>query len=218
MFGLDDRIAAFSDGTTTAVVIVVAIVLGLRHAADPDHIAAVTTLVGSRVDGAARRAARLGMTWGLGHATSLFAFGLPIVLAGAYLPARVQAGAETAVGAAITALGVSTLLRWRRPARRARTARQAYAIGLVHGLGGTAGVGVLLLATIHSHVLAVAALALFAAGTTASMTLVSTGIGSGFAGLGRDRAHRAMPILAGATLLFGLWYALGAQGVVPYVL
>src|SRR5919202_932662 len=159
MFGLDERIAGFSDGTTTALVLLVAIVLGLRHAADPDHVAAVSSLVAARVEGAARRAARLGMTWGLGHATSLFAFGLPIVVAGAYLPRPVQAGAETAVGAAIVALGVSTLLRWRRPARRARTARQAYAIGLVHGLGGTAGVGVLIMATIHSTVLVVAALA-----------------------------------------------------------
>src|SRR3954469_15796862 len=98
MFGLDDWVAHFSDGTTLLLVVVVAIVLGLRHATDPDHLAAVTTLIASGKDRAARSAARLGVVWGLGHGTSLFIFGLPIVLYRAYLPEAVQRDAETAVG------------------------------------------------------------------------------------------------------------------------
>ena len=76
MFGLDERIASLSDGTTLLVVVLVSVVLGLRHASDPDHLAAVTTLVASGKERAARRAGALGFAWGLGHATSLFAFGL----------------------------------------------------------------------------------------------------------------------------------------------
>ena len=56
MFGLDNWIAHFSDGTTLALVVVVAIVLGLRHAGDPDHLAAVTTLIATGRDRAARQA------------------------------------------------------------------------------------------------------------------------------------------------------------------
>ena len=48
MFGLDDWLVHFSDGTTLLVVLVVAVLLGLRHASDPDHLAAVTTLVTNR--------------------------------------------------------------------------------------------------------------------------------------------------------------------------
>ena len=77
MFGLDEKIAGFSNGTTLLVVVGVSILLGLRHASDPDHLAAVTTLIASSRERAARRAARLGLAWGLGHATSLFVFGLP---------------------------------------------------------------------------------------------------------------------------------------------
>src|SRR3989442_1729423 len=164
MFGLDDRIAGFSDGTTLLVVAAVAVLLGLRHASDPDHLAAVTTLIASGKERAARRAARLGLAWGLGHATSLFAFGLPVVLYSAYLPGSVQRAAETTVGFVIVALAVLLLARWRRgmfsptahvhPHCRTRGSRGAYAIGLVHGMGGTAGVGLLLLASIHDHVLA----------------------------------------------------------------
>ena len=63
MFGLDDSIAALTDGSSLAFVLVVAVLLGLRHATDPDHLAAVTTLVASSREQAARRAARLGVAW-----------------------------------------------------------------------------------------------------------------------------------------------------------
>src|SRR3954453_22356563 len=114
MFGMDDRIANFSDGTTLLLMVVVAIVLGLRHATDPDHLAAVTTLIATGRDRAARAAARLGLASGLGHATSLFAFGLPIVVFKSYLPGPVQAAAETSVGVMIALLALWLLVRWRR--------------------------------------------------------------------------------------------------------
>src|SRR3954447_4700401 len=116
MFGLDSWLAGFSDGTTLAVVALVAIVLGLRHASDPDHLAAVTTLIAGTEERAARAAGRLGSAWGLGHATSLFVFGVPIVLFKAYLPERVQQAAETSVGVLIIGLAVWLLVRWRRGA------------------------------------------------------------------------------------------------------
>lgn len=228
MFGLDEKIASFSNGTTLLIVLGVSILLGLRHASDPDHLAAVSTLIASKRENAARRAARLGFTWGLGHASALFVFGLPVVLYRAYLPGVVQRAAETTVGAMIVALALLLIVRWRRGAfdhahvhdrRRARTAWQAYAIGVVHGMGGTAGVGVLLLASIRDHGLAVAALALFAFCTALSMTALSTGLG---ATLGRGFARRSFarlaPILGALSFAFGVWYALGAQGVVTYTL
>ena len=77
MLGLDSWVAGFSDGTTLLVVALVAVVLGLRHATDPDHLAAVTTLLAGAEERATRAAARLGFSWGVGHATSLFLFGVP---------------------------------------------------------------------------------------------------------------------------------------------
>jgi hypothetical protein len=227
MFGLDTWIASFSDGATLALVCVVAVVLGLRHATDPDHLAAVSTLIAGTRERATGAAARLGLSWGLGHAATLFAFGLPIVLFQRYLPETVEQGAEVAVGAVIAALAVSLLLRWRRgqlqlhthvhPPRRARTPLQAFAIGLVHGMGGSAGVGVLLLAAIHDRGLAIGALALFAACTALSMALLSSGLGFT---LGRARVRAFFPAAAPAlgllSFAFGVWYALGALNVAPY--
>src|SRR3954466_3066358 len=130
MFGLDDWIAHFSDGTTLLLMVVVAVVLGLRHATDPDHLAAVTTLIATGRDRAARSAARLGLAWGLGHATSLFAFGLPIVVAETYLPEPVQQAAETSVGVMIALLALWLLVRWRRGLFHLH-----HGTGLTHALG-----------------------------------------------------------------------------------
>ena len=247
MFGLDDKLAGLSDGTTLLVVLGVAILLGLRHASDPDHLTAVTALLASGRERTKRAAARLGLSWGLGHATSLFLLGLPIVVFKAFLPESVLGGSETVVGLVIVALAVSLLVRWRRgvyhphPHRyeerlhghgfgygndpghphvsslRSRSSLQAYGIGLLHGVGGSAGVGVLLLSSIHDRAVAVIALALFSAFTAVSMAVLSVGFASTLSSrtLGGS-FHRLAPVLGVASLAFGLWYALGALNVAPY--
>ena len=237
MFGLDDRIASFSNGTMLVVVMAVAVALGLRHASDPDHLAAVTTLIAAGKERAARAAGLLGLMWGLGHATSLFAFGIPIVLYRAYVPEAIQRGAETTIGLLIVALAVWLLVRWRRgvfavhahghgephhahgPAhpRKTRTRPQAYAIGVLHGVGGSAGVGILLIASIPSHALAVVALAVFAVFTAVSMALLSCGFGLTLSSGPVQRSfQRLAPVLGTVSLAFGIWYALGAHGLLPY--
>ena len=220
MFGLDQHLAHLGQGEVFALVVVSALLLGLRHATDPDHLTAVVALVaGDDPDG--RRARRLGLSWGFGHATSLFAFGVPIVLYQAYLPGALQTAAETAVGVMIIVLAVRLLRRLRRDhghARRARSARQAYGIGLIHGMGGSAGVGVLLLASIPHHGEAIAVLALFALCTAVSMTLASTTFGVAISRRAVLRRYVALaPALGIFSLAFGIWYALGALHAAPYV-
>ena len=246
MLGLDDRIAALSDGVSVWVVIAVAVLLGLRHATDPDHLAAVTSLVaGGEKAGAGRGAGRLGLFWGLGHAATLFAFGVPVVVLGEYLPEPVRRGAETAIALVIIGLAVRLLHRWRtgrfhihahehrgvshvhvhghpdRPdhdhPHRGRTPHGAFAIGLVHGMGGSAGVGVLLLATVESTALAVMSLVLLALFTAVSMTVLSTGLGLTLASWPvRATLHRVAPVLGVGSLAFGIWYGLGALDLAPY--
>jgi ABC-type nickel/cobalt efflux system permease component RcnA len=236
-----------------ALVLAVALGLGLRHASDPDHLAAVSMLIASEPEDGTRRAGRLGLAWGLGHATTLALFGLPIVLFHAYLPDAAQRGAEALVGLVIMFLAARLLVRWRRghfhahahrhgdtehrhlhphgmhrarhdhahepEARLGRSPAQAFGIGLVHGMGGSAGVGVLLLATIPGQAEAVAALIVFALGTAVSMAALSSAFGYAITrGPVLRRVLAFAPAMGVVTLAFGGWYALGAVGAVPYLL
>jgi hypothetical protein len=218
MFGLDDYIAGLSSGGSILIVLLVATLLGLRHATDPDHIAAVTTLMATGRERARRRAAALGVWWGLGHALTLVVFGVPILLFEAYLPDVVQRGAETAVAALIVFLAVRLLVRHRHRHEHGHEVRSpfaAFGIGLVHGMGGSAGVGVLLLAAIPSTSLALASLVVLALFTAVSMTMVTTGFGAALTAR-QGIATAVAPVFGVASLAFGFWYAAAAWSLMSY--
>lgn len=113
---IDAWLEGFMHGPTALwMVLLVSLLLGLRHASDPDHLAAVTTLIASEKDGSGlRKAGSMGFSWGLGHGTSLVLIGLPLVLLGRYLPEPVQQAAEALIGGIIILLAVRLLVRWRR--------------------------------------------------------------------------------------------------------
>lgn len=247
MFGLDDWIVRM--GGSGGMALVIAMLLGLRHATDPDHLTAVSTLLLSEEGQGTSRATRLGLSWGLGHATTLFIFGLPVVLLGQYLPYVIQRAAETAIGLIIAALALRLLIRWHRgyfhvhphshgyvrhahphahehgggaaghplrhehshANRMGRSPLTAFSIGLVHGIGGSAGVGVLLISAVSGRAEGVLALIIFAAATALSMALVSTAFGYALAhGAVKHRLTDLIPVLGGASLIFGVSYSLAA--------
>lgn len=236
--GLD---AWLSGGFGVGLALLAALLLGLRHATDPDHVTAVATLVFSGEPDVARRAGRLGLSWGVGHAVTLFGLGLPVVFLGDWIPPVVHRGAEFAVGVLIVALAARLLIRWRRgrlhahvhdhgdvrhahphmhegeghehahAAALGRSPREAFGIGLVHGVGGSAGAGVLLVASMPERTAAVAALLVFALGTAASMAAISAILGFGLAkGRGGALGERLVPLVGFGSLLFGVWYAASA--------
>ena len=250
MPGLDQHLAVLAHGHALLVVVAVAILLGLRHATDPDHLAAVSTFIASERRDGVRRAGELGLAWGLGHATTLLICGMPVVLAAAYLPDAARRAAEVTVGVVIMALAARLLMRWRRGRFHAhrhrhgsiehrhlhphaageahdhahvsepllgRSPLQAYAIGLLHGIGGSAGIGVLLIAGIADRVVAVSALVLFAVATAVSMWLLSWCFGIAITrGAAVRRALALAPGLGAVSVAFGLWYTLGALDIVRY--
>ena len=259
MTSVDHWIAGLGQGGGIAIALLTALLLGLRHATDPDHLTAVSTLALAEDGHGARRAGRLGLAWGLGHATTLLVFGVPALLLRRFLPAPVQHGAEVLIGIVIVALAVRLLVRWRRgylhthPHRHGdrwhahphvhvaareharahvhvaagehahalvehshrhgerigRSPLTAYAIGLIHGMGGSAAVTLLLVAAIPDRLEATGALIIFALATAASMGMLSAGFGSAIASraLAR-RLDSAVPLLGLCSLAFGVFYAL----------
>jgi high-affinity nickel permease len=111
--GLDAWLTGLFDGAPLLVALGIAFVLGLRHASDPDHLVAVTSLVAAD-GGDARAATRLGAWWGLGHAATLLLVGLPLIFLKAKLPGWLESGAEKAVGVVILLLAARVMLKWVR--------------------------------------------------------------------------------------------------------
>ncbi len=78
--------------------------LGMRHATDPDHVIAVTTIV-SR-ERRVSKSAWIGAFWGVGHTLTIFVVGAAIILFGLVIPPRIGLSMELAVGAMLIVLGL----------------------------------------------------------------------------------------------------------------
>ena len=239
MFGLDEQLVELSDEGMVAFALILSFLLGLRHSTDPDHLAAITTLVASDEDRPTRTAGKLGIFWGLGHAVTLAAFGLPVLLFGGFLPSGAQQLAKTAIAVVIIVLAIRLILRWRQGAFHfhahahgegiehvhphshsrgadhehahsgdvTRALHAAFVVGLLHGLSGSAGVSVLVLASVETTRVAVFALLTLALGTGVSMWVITTIFGATLASKPLRSLFRVVaPALAVASLSFGVWY------------
>ena len=194
-------------------VIAIGLLLGLRHAADPDHVVAVTAIAART-----RRilpAMWLGVVWGLGHTLTLFAVGAGIIVFNWAVPARLGLAMEFCVAIALVVVGLLNL--GRRPSASGLEggsdrppARRAFLVGLVHGLAGSAAVALLVLATVRDPLRACGYLLVFALGTLIGMALVTTGFALPVATAAKrwGGSARLIHVATGAlSLAFGLWLA-----------
>jgi hypothetical protein len=230
---LDSLITGLFDGAPLLVALGVAFLLGLRHASDPDHLVAVTSLVAAE-DGDTRKAARFGAWWGVGHASALLGIGVPLIVFKTELPAALEAGAEKAIGAVIVVLAARVIFKWgrgdfratahahqdshgrRRHLRRRephahvslRTRGQAVSIGLMHGLAGTGAVVLLLIASLPSRLDAGLALAVFAPMSIASMAALTAAFAWVLTRPLVEPLYRTVliPALGAFGMMFGVWY------------
>jgi high-affinity nickel-transport protein len=190
-------------------------VLGLRHAADPDHVVAVAAITART-----RRmapAAVLGAVWGLGHTLTLFAVGVGIIVFNWAVPPRVGLSLEFIVALALVTVGLINLRA--TPPRGGASlgagsgrppAKRAFLVGMAHGLAGSAAVALLVLATVREPSWACGSLFVFGLGTLLGMTLITTGFAVPLSAAVRrwGGADRLLRVSTGcASLLFGAWLA-----------
>ena len=98
---------------TLVSIIALGFFLGMRHATDPDHVIAVTTIVSRQRN--VRYAALIGLLWGLGHTITIFIVGSAIILFGLVIPPRIGLTMELSVGLMLILLGIlslSGITRW----------------------------------------------------------------------------------------------------------
>jgi high-affinity nickel permease len=96
-------------------IIAIGFFLGMRHATDPDHVIAVTTIVSRQ--NKISRAALTGIFWGVGHTLTIFVVGTAIILFGVVIPARIGLSMELSVALMLVLLGVMNVAAFMRSAR-----------------------------------------------------------------------------------------------------
>ena len=146
-------------------------VLGIRHATDADHIAAVGTIATQRSSGPAWRSALVGAWWGVGHSLSVLLVGGALVALRMPMPPRLSLALEFGVALMLIGLGVVTLVRRHRA--HASTPLRPFLVGTMHGLAGSAVLALLLIGSADSALVASVYLACFCVGTIAGMSLIT---------------------------------------------
>jgi ABC-type nickel/cobalt efflux system permease component RcnA len=206
----------------------IGLLLGFRHAFEPDHLAAVSTLATRQ--GSLLGACRLGLAWALGHTASVGAVVLVIMVGGLHLPARFSPAADLLVAVLLVGLGLSVLLRYARGrwhmhahthdgggsphlhlhshaqdpshahAHPRLDARRSLGFGLLHGLAGSAAILLLLVAAAPTRAAQLAYFAAFGAGTMIGMLLVSLSLAGIVRVASRRRAGWATALHVGAAV------------------
>ncbi|HLK38291.1 MAG TPA: high-affinity nickel-transport family protein [Polyangiaceae bacterium] len=203
-----------------AAILALGFLLGMRHATEPDHVVAVSTIASSAR--ALRPAALVGALWGVGHTATILVFGGVLLVCGIVVPPPVGMSLELAVAAMLVVLGVVNVRGVLRVARRAAPEVAAaepravssrpggslrpVAIGVVHGLAGSAAVALLVLGEIPNPWWGLAYLVVFGTGTVAGMVLVTLAIAMPFAAVARrfDRVQGALRLSTGcASVILG---------------
>jgi sulfite exporter TauE/SafE len=178
------------------------LLLGLQHALDADHLAAVSTIVSERKS--LISASIVGGLWGIGHTVSLLVAGLAVILLHVQITDRVAGVLEFGVALMLIGLGINALLRLRRSTLHWHTHKHgAHAhshphfhepgcelaepthhqlkvglrplvVGLVHGLAGSAALMLMVLSTVSSPIVGLAYILIFGLGSIGGMMIMSS--------------------------------------------
>jgi high-affinity nickel-transport protein len=198
---------------------------GVRHALEPDHLAAVSTVVATQRS--VRASVFFAICWGLGHCLMLLAVGGPLFLARRQVPAPFGLVFELAVAAMLVSLGLRGLWYARAslggrgfgghraphvgakkipPSVGPSVGRglRPLAIGVVHGLAGSGALTILVASNYRSALAGLLFIAVYGLGATMGMALLAGAVGLPFA--------RVMQTRFGPTVL------LGATGILSLVL
>jgi len=186
---------------------ITSLMLGMRHATDPDHIVAVTTIV-SR-ERSVVKAAGIGAVWGIGHTVTLLLVGGAIIAFKVAFNARLGLSLELSVAIMLIVLGLLNIFDVRASTRRISASRP-FVVGIVHGLAGSAGAALLIVPLIDDPRWAALYLLTFGLGTIVGMAFITLTIAlpSLLATAHLPSLQRSLRIASGAvSLVFGLYLA-----------
>ena len=186
---------------------ITSLLLGMRHATEPDHIVAVTTIVTR--ERSVAKAAGIGAVWGIGHTITLLVVGGAIIGFKIAMNARLGLSLELCVAIMLIVLGLLNLFNVRARTSDISAARP-FLVGVVHGLAGSAGAALLIVPLIDDPRWAALYLLTFGLGTIVGMGLITLTIAfpSLLAAAHLPNFQRSLRVASGAvSLVFGLYLA-----------
>lgn len=186
---------------------ITSLLLGMRHATDPDHIVAVTTIVTR--ERSVMKAAGIGAVWGIGHTITLLIVGGAIIAFKIAMNARLGLSLELCVAIMLIVLGLLNLFNIRARTSNISVSRP-FIVGIVHGLAGSAGAALLIVPLIDDPRWAALYLLTFGVGTIVGMALITLTIAfpSLLAAAHLPNFQRSLRVASGAvSLVFGLYLA-----------
>ncbi|MBB3854406.1 urease accessory protein UreH [Saccharococcus caldoxylosilyticus] len=186
-------------------------VLGIKHATEPDHVIAVSTIV-SRTNKLSL-SSLAGVFWGLGHTVTLSVIGMIMIGMEQQIPEKTAMWLELMVGVMIVVLGITSFRStYTIPAKKEVKINHLHLkstfIGIVHGLAGSAGMVLLTLTTVDNRLQALLFILIFGVGTIVGMMLFTTFLGLPFIWMKQKQTiyQFIVKLVSLISIVYGLYY------------
>ncbi|WHY16940.1 urease accessory protein UreH [Paenibacillus sp. G2S3] len=186
-------------------------ILGIKHSIEPDHIIAVSTMVGTNKK--LWRSTLTGVFWGIGHTSTLFIVGMILVLLKGELPEVWAMSLEFLVGIMLVYLGFKSMASIKKSNSSSHSHERSplikiFIIGFIHGLAGSAAMVLLTLTTVSSIWECAVYILIFGLGTISGMLIFTTILGIPFVYSKKNVViNRSLTQLAGSiSFIFGIYY------------
>ncbi|MEH7500679.1 sulfite exporter TauE/SafE family protein [Neobacillus drentensis] len=199
-------------------ILLLGFLLGIKHAIEPDHVIAVSTIASESKN--LKRSIFAGVYWGIGHTATLFIVGMFLIVAKNTITDTIALSLEFIVGIMLVSLGLNSILAFMKhrhhhphshdiqiDRKKSRTHFKSFLIGLIHGLAGSAAMVLLTMSTVSTAWQGALYILIFGCGTVVGMLSFSTIIGIPFVLTSGKQVNRYLNNLAGIiSILFGIYY------------
>ncbi|MBU8880696.1 sulfite exporter TauE/SafE family protein [Bacillus sp. FJAT-29790] len=202
-------------------VLALGFILGIKHAIEPDHVIAVSTIASESKK--LWQASLAGVFWGIGHTATLFIIGLILIIFKNDISDKWSLSLEFLVGIMLVYLGLASILSIKKRKKhihqhsdnqestsfsKKRSYFRSLIIGLIHGLAGSGAMVLLTMSTVHTVWQGALFIIVFGVGTIAGMLMFTTVIGIPFV-ISKKRVETRYTLIltTGAiSAVFGIYY------------
>lgn len=206
----------------TSSIFFIALLLGFKHALEPDHLIAVSAIIYKNKN--PFKSASIGFLWGIGHTLTIFIVGFFMIIYKLSISVHLADLLERGVGVVIIILGVKTLILYKNVHSHNNNHSHPSSgdtnnniidklkpifIGFIQGLAGSAGMVILTMSTVNTTFQGLLFILIFGLGTIISMFLYTMVIGYSINQVNSQKFQIKLNLFVGIlSTVFGVYYVL----------